>query len=247
MFEDSLFASTARPSGQRGKAAVLSFAVQMLGIGLLVLVPLLYTNALPISALKNYVEIPLPPGRPANRPPAQTQRPSQPVSSNIQQGVLVLPIRFPDKPAQLDEHPEDVSSGPEGPYVVGSPNGLGDPNSVINSVVASNMRAVVPPPVHSSIKAPAPVSGGVIEGLLIRRINPEYPYIAKISHTQGTVILHAIIGRDGTIQNLQAVSGPPLLVAAAVNAVKQWRYRPYLLNHEPVEVDTQITVNFTLN
>ena len=84
------------------------------------------------------------------------------------------------------------------------------------------------------------------EGLLIRKVTPIYPEIAKLSHQQGTVSLHAIIGRDGTIQQLQAVSGPPLLIKAAIDAVQQWRYRPYMLNGQAVEVDTQITVKFIL-
>ena len=82
--------------------------------------------------------------------------------------------------------------------------------------------------------------------MLIHRVTPIYPTIARQGRIQGTVTLHAIIGRDGTIQNLQAISGPPLLIPAALDAVQRWRYRPYLLNNEPVEVETQITVNFTL-
>jgi protein TonB len=103
----------------------------------------------------------------------------------------------------------------------------------------------VAPPANIQTK-PMPVSKGVIEGLLVHKITPVYPKIAIIAHQQGTVLLHAIIGRDGTIQNLQVISGPPLLIQAALDAVQRWRYRPYLLNNEPVEVETQITVNFTL-
>src|SRR3954447_2160682 len=96
MFEDSLFVSTARPSGQRGKAAALSFALQIVGIGVLVLVPLLYTNALPLSALKNYVDITVPAGRPANTPPREAMQRRPPIrSSNIQDGVVVLPTHVP--------------------------------------------------------------------------------------------------------------------------------------------------------
>jgi protein TonB len=86
----------------------------------------------------------------------------------------------------------------------------------------------------------------VSEGLLIQKITPVYPKIAISTRTQGTVVLQALIGRDGTIQNLHVVSGHPLLINSAVDAVKQWRYRPYLLNNEPVEVETQIVVNFKI-
>ena len=77
-------------------------------------------------------------------------------------------------------------------------------------------------------------------------MKPAYPPIAAQAQVQGTVVLQAVIAKDGTVQDLRVVSGHPLLVAAAMDAVKQWRYKPYLLNDQPVEVDTQINVNFTL-
>lgn len=90
------------------------------------------------------------------------------------------------------------------------------------------------------------VSQGVIQGMVIHKVAPVYPPEAKRARVQGTVILAAIIGKDGRIKNLQVVSGPSALADAAVGAVQQWRYRPYILLGEPVEVDTQITVNFNL-
>jgi protein TonB len=87
----------------------------------------------------------------------------------------------------------------------------------------------------------------MMEGNLIRRVQPEYPALARMARVQGTVVIHAIVSKDGTIGHLQVISGPPLLVQAAIDAVRQWRYRPYFLNGEPVEVDTQVTVNFTLS
>jgi protein TonB len=85
------------------------------------------------------------------------------------------------------------------------------------------------------------------EGNLVHRVIPTYPYPAKMARVEGLVLLSAIISKDGTIENLQVIKGHPLLVPAAIDAVKQWRYRPYILNHEPVEVETQIAVNFTLS
>jgi protein TonB len=85
-----------------------------------------------------------------------------------------------------------------------------------------------------------------MEGNLIRRVQPEYPALAKQARIQGTVVLRAVIDREGIIQDLQVISGHPLLVQAALNAVRQWRYRPYYLNDQPVEVETQVTVNFSL-
>jgi protein TonB len=82
--------------------------------------------------------------------------------------------------------------------------------------------------------------------MLMYQMRPQYPRLAVQARIQGTVVLQAVIGKDGTVQDLRLISGHPLLAPAAIEAVKQWRYRPYLLNNEPVEVDTQINVNFTL-
>jgi protein TonB len=81
----------------------------------------------------------------------------------------------------------------------------------------------------------------------LTKVNPVYPQEAKAAGVSGVVVLHAIIGKDGTVASLNAVSGPSVLAAAAIDAVRQWTYKPYLLNGNPVEVDTTITVNFNLN
>jgi protein TonB len=86
----------------------------------------------------------------------------------------------------------------------------------------------------------------MLEGNLIRRVQPVYPPLARTARVQGSVVLYALISKTGTMENLHALSGPPLLVPAAVDAVSQWLYRPYILNSEPIEVETQITVNFVL-
>jgi len=89
------------------------------------------------------------------------------------------------------------------------------------------------------------VSSGTMQGSLISRPDPVYPPIAKAAHVQGAVILHATISKQGTIEGLNAISGPPMLQGAAMDAVRTWKYKPYLLNGEPTEVETTITVNFT--
>lgn len=91
------------------------------------------------------------------------------------------------------------------------------------------------------------VARGVTTGLLIKRVNPEYPEKARRKRIQGTVVLHALIGKEGDIVDLTTVSGDPLLAKAAIKAVKQWKYRPYLFQGKPVDVDTEIQVNFTLS
>ena len=87
----------------------------------------------------------------------------------------------------------------------------------------------------------------MLEGGLIHKVQPVYPYPAKVAHVQGSVVLAAMISADGTIKKLQALSGHPMLVPAALDAVSQWRYRPYLLNGEPVDVETSVNVIFTLS
>ena len=110
---------------------------------------------------------------------------------------------------------------------------------IISSTPVSVPKAATPTRVR--------VSQGVTQGLLIRKVQPTYPPLARQARIQGQVLLQAEISKDGTIQNLRLISGHPMLTSAAIEAVKQWRYKPYILNGEPVEVETQITVNFTLS
>ena len=91
------------------------------------------------------------------------------------------------------------------------------------------------------------VSGGVTAGNLLRRVEPVYPPLAKTARIQGQVVLHAVISKSGSIENLQVMSGHPMLVQSALDAVRQWKYKPYILNGEPVEVDTTVTVNYNLS
>jgi TonB family protein len=93
---------------------------------------------------------------------------------------------------------------------------------------------------------PVKMSAGVMNALLVRRVQPEYPQIAKVMRLSGTVLLRATIGTDGEVHSTQVLSGNPILVDAALRAVRQWRYRPTLLDGEAVEVETEITVNFVL-
>jgi protein TonB len=113
----------------------------------------------------------------------------------------------------------------------------------------SQIAQAVPPDIAPARKFPARVrvSQGVSTGLILTKVNPVYPADAKAAHVQGAVILHATISKEGSVEDLQLISGPSELVAATTKAVKQWRYRPYLLMGRPIPVDTQIQVNFTLS
>jgi protein TonB len=93
-------------------------------------------------------------------------------------------------------------------------------------------------------KGPQRVSSGVMSGSKISGSNPTYPPIAKAAHVSGAVVLHAVISKTGSVDNLTVISGPEMLRASALDAVRNWKYKPYLLNGEPTEVDTTVTVNF---
>ncbi|HKC71784.1 MAG TPA: energy transducer TonB, partial [Terriglobales bacterium] len=113
----------------------------------------------------------------------------------------------------------------------------------LNAIVNLAPPAPVPRP---AVSAPLPISQGVAQGFLVHQVKPVYPPLARQARIQGAVLLQAIIGKDGSIENLRLVSGHPMLAPAAIEAVRQWRYRPYTLNRAPVEVQTEITVNFVL-
>jgi len=123
----------------------------------------------------------------------------------------------------------------------------GSPGGAMNGVIGGIVRAtrVAVPPVATPQRVRG--SQGVTQGLLIRKIQPNYPPLARQARIEGSVLLQAEISKDGTIENLHLISGHPMLAPAAIEAVKQWKYKPYILNGEPVEVETQITVNFTLS
>ena len=134
------------------------------------------------------------------------------------------------------------------PQMAGVPGGVagGVAGGAMGGVLGGIIGGSLPPP-----KVAAPqrvrVSSGVVAGNKISGPNPTYPAIAKTARIQGQVVLQATISKAGTIENLRAVSGPPMLYQSAIEAVRQWRYKPYILNGEAVEVETTIQVNFTLN
>jgi periplasmic protein TonB len=123
----------------------------------------------------------------------------------------------------------------------GTPGGLTDGTIgwIINSAQVVKPRIAAPQRVR--------VAQGITQGLLVSRVDPEYPPEARRGRIEGTVVLHAIISKTGDIDSVEVVSGHPALAPAAIEAVKQWKYKPYLLNGKPVAVDTQILVNFTLS
>jgi protein TonB len=135
-----------------------------------------------------------------------------------------------------------------GGVIGGVPGGIpgGQLGGVIGGIVNSTSNLAYVPKFQPVMPQRVRISQGVTKGMLVHQVQPTYPTLAKSARIQGDVVLKAIISKEGQIEDLQLVSGHPMLVPAAIDAVRQWRYRPYLLNGQPVEVETTITVIFSL-
>ncbi|KAA6463143.1 energy transducer TonB [Acidobacteria bacterium AB60] len=236
MFEDATFESTGRIHTRSRRWMLATFALNAAILAALILIPLIYPEALPNRFISILLTAPPPP--PAPQPPPQQ------VATRAFHGTreytdlnLSVPTRIPTTITRMEgiEAPpgnQTISMDQGGPSLSG-----GDP-----------FGHTAQPAVHLAPKptGPAHISSGVAAGLLLRKVLPVYPPIARAARVEGAVVLAAIIASDGSIQNLRVVSGPPMLQQAALDAVQQWRYRPYLLNGDPVAVETTINVVFSL-
>ena len=243
MFEDSLVESAGRLRTGRKWTTLLSFVLQCFLIGILVLIPLIYTDALPKQQLMTFLVAPPPPPPPPPPPAAVPVKVVKVVQTDLVNGQLRTPTRIPEKIAMIKE--EAAPPPTTGVGVIGGvPGGVpgGSMGGVIGGIISSTPVAVPKVATPTRVR----VSAGVQQGNLVNQVKPAYPAIAKSARIQGAVVLQAEISKQGTIENLRVISGHPMLVQSALDAVKQWRYKPYLLNGEPVPVETTITVNFTL-
>jgi len=238
MFEDSLVESAGKIRTKTGWTTTVSVLVQCAIVGVLVLLPLIFTEALPKGQLNAFLLAP-PPPPPPPPPPAAPVHVVKRVSEVVN-GELRTPSKIPKKIEKVveDEAPPPATAGVIGGVVGGVPGGT------VGGVIGGLATSTAPPPSVAKPQGPKKVSSGVMEGNLIKKIDPPYPSMAKIAHIQGDVVLQATISKQGTIENLRGVSGHPILIQAAMEAVRQWRYRPYELNSEPVEVETTVTVRF---
>ena len=244
MFEDSLIESGNKLKTKRLSTTILSFTLQVLLLGMLILIPLIYTDALPKQQLMTFLVAPPPPPPPPPPPAAAAPVRVVKIASELVNGQLRTPTKIPEKVQMIKE--EDAPPPVMGSGVVGGvPGGVpgGSMGGVIGGIIGSTMAAVPKVATPQRVR----VSQGVSQGLLIRKVTPNYPPLARQARIQGQVVLQAEISKEGTIQNLQLISGHPMLAPAAIEAVKQWRYKPYLLNGEPVAVETQVVVNFSLS
>lgn len=240
MFEDSLIESGGRLKTKRGRTTLVSFILEAIVVVILILIPLMFTEALPKGQLMTFLVAP-PPPPPPPPPPAAVK-----IVKQVETDIVNNQLRTPTKiPKQVKIIQEEEAPPPTTGIVGGVPGGVpgGAANGVIGGIISSTPVAV-PKVAVQRVR----VSQGVTQGMKVHDVTPQYPQMAKIARVQGPVVLAAVIGKDGSIQGLRVVSSAsPLLNQAALEAVKQWRYRPYILNGEPVEVDTTITVNFTLS
>jgi protein TonB len=233
MFEDALMESAGRIRTRSGRFSGVAALINGSALSLLLLWPLLHPASLPRQTLSMLLTAPAPPGAPAQRVPrVEDIAPRARTAAN----PFAAPTRIPQQIAERDVAAPAVDAGPlthdQGAGIL---SGLSDS---IGTAAAPQVR--VAPPKRLAI------SSGVMAGNKLSGAAPQYPAIARAARVEGTVVLAATIAKSGAIENLHVVSGPPLLTSAAMDAVRTWHYRPYLLNGEPVEVETTVRVVFHL-
>jgi protein TonB len=241
MFDELVESNVVAKKTNKSWTVLISTLVQSVVIFVLVLIPLIYTEALPKAMMATLLVAPPPPPPPPPPPQVVEVKVVKPVARLLTQGRLMQPRAIPKNVVVFKES-ELPPEPPPGSGVFGGVDsllgGLGEG--------ASGAAPPPPPPPPPPKISRTKVGGQVQEAKIIARPNPVYPPLARQARIQGKVQLHAIIDKDGRVGELQVVSGHPLLVKAALDAVQNWRYQPTVLNGEPVEVDTTIDVNFVL-
>jgi len=241
MFAESLLETSWAQRSRHGWTTATSFGLQVLAIGVLLIVPLLRTARLPPGRV---LPTPISWGAPPPAPPIHRAHVTTLNQSNMWEHRLIAPPSIPPRVAQIVETtaPPQLNyhsgTGVEGGTGTGSPDGVWD---AIGASLRPRVAMPAPPPAIRQFR-----TSSMLQGSLLHRVEPVYPPMARTARVQGAVVLEAIISKEGAMKDLRLISGPALLVPAAVEAVSQWRYRPYVLNDEAIEVETQITVNFIL-
>jgi len=237
MFEQSLILDSRH--GAKAGALTFSLTTQTAVAGVLLLIPLIYTERLPLAQFTLPTILHLPPPPPPLPQQTIAARPRRPARTFL---GFYVPSRIPP----LNTTPEIVNEAPFTGLIMPD---SGPPISV-GTIPITNVGP--PPPEAKPVPSdppekPVPVSGTLQAAKLIHKVVPAYPALAIMTRVSGTVHLLGIVGKDGSIEHLQVTSGHPLLVRAAVDAVKQWVYSPTILNGKPVEVSAPIDVIFTLS
>lgn len=238
MFDELVESNVVAKKTNKPWAIFISTAVQSVIVFVLVLIPLIYTEALPKAMMATLLVAPPPPPPPPPPPQVVKVEIIKPVARLITAGKLMQPRAIPKNVTVFKE----AELPPEPPPGAGTFGGV---DSLLGGLGEGASGAPPPPPPPPRITR-TKVGGQVQEALAINKPNPVYPPLARQARIQGKVQLHAIIDKEGRVSQLEVISGHPLLVKAALDAVQNWRYRPTILNGEPVEVDTTIDVNFVL-
>jgi protein TonB len=241
--------AAARTGDWKRAAIPCAYIGEVLLVGAMALVPLIYTEALPKTLWTEVLRVPSPPPPPPSSAGTQTlHQATRHVSSDE---ILKAPPSIPPTIAQVHDEPLPPAQFPS--TSIGVPGGIynGQAGAELDPVlrnIVQNAQPQPPPPQMSKASQPLRIhpGGNVIPPKLIYEPKPEYPQLARMARIEGAVELEAVISKDGTIEELKVLRGHPLLVKAALEAVRQWRYQPTLLNGEPIEVLTEITVNFKL-
>jgi protein TonB len=239
MFEDSLVESrVGQVSSSKRWTMLASIGLQVAVAGVVMVLPLLHPEAMPFRLEAPKVLMPLMPKPPV---PVVVERESAASSSSVAipsvSPTASLTSTLPSLHPVVGDPPPLAAIGSGMRMTDALPGGIGagDGHGPVVSVAPARVAVT-----------PLPVSTGVLQGMLIAPIRPVYPVIAKAAGVQGTVVVEAVISRTGTIESLRVVSGPQMLQNAALDAIREARYRPFRLNGEPTEVQTTITVNFRL-
>jgi len=236
MFEDSTFETMGRIHTRSRGWMMATFAFNSSILLALVIIPIIHTEMLPQLTSPILMQVPPPQAQEPRQVVRTVQMPTAP--SEIIAQVLQAPSTIPREAYTpgTQEPPAPIEPG----SLDGNPNGIAGPDNPFNGHMHPDVRQATSPSTQH-------VSSGVMQGMLIHKVVPTYPAIARATHTSGAVVLQATISRTGTSENLRVMSGPAMLRQAALDAVKQWRYRPYMLNGQPVEVETAVEVDFTLD
>jgi len=236
MFNELIESSSKKKKTNTVWSVTLSAILQTSVLSVLILIPLIYTQALPKAMLSTLLVAPPPPPPP---PPPPVKEIIKPVARLIQSGRLMQPRAIPKDVAVFKEAelPPDVVNNTNQTGVFGGIPGQG---------IMAGSGPALPPPPKAAPPARIKQGGEVTAASIITQSRPVYPSLARQARIQGTVVLHAIIDKEGKVAQLEVISGHPLLVQSALDAVKQWRYKPTQLNGDPVEVDTTIQVTFTM-
>jgi protein TonB len=235
MFEDSTFESSHRIRTRSRGWMLAAFAFNGSILLALVLIPLIYPEALPRQMIAILLEAPPPPPAPQPSPAAKPTHAFH-GTREFQDLRLTAPSQIPPTIKMIDK-PEAAPGGDLA--------SLGQEQGIPGGAEVFRKPTVIPTPAAAALHA-VHLSSGVVTGLLLQKTTPVYPPIAVAARVEGTVVLQATISKLGIIANLRVASGPPMLQQAALDAVKNWRYRPYLLNGEPVDVETTVNVVFSL-